>query len=133
MNRWYWEQKPKGRQVEKFYLTGQNRYFPLHWALTHRRGRHQAGVWQVLGQRPGQANLGRKYLVSCPSPLVSPLPLQPQHTKTGKGTEPMYDKEKVVDCDPMSESSCRSGQPDPAQWGRWPPLPKAFQLLVVKR
>lgn len=90
--------KAHERQVGKFYLTRQSKSLPLHWALIQRWGGHQAGIWQV--------SLGGKYPVGYTSPLIFPPPATPTHQAWERYRT--HNKEKVLDCDPLLESSCRS-------------------------
>ena len=136
INRWYWAQKPKRKQVGKWVVT----FIWLGRAGPTPSPGHQhtgGGSGQELGRSwGGQARPaeGRKYPVSRASPLVSP----PTRTPACQAWERyrIHDKEKVLGCDPMSWSSGGWGASAPARpgsVGRQPPLTAEFQLLVVKR
>ena len=109
--------------------NGHSRSYPLAWAPAHRRCQ-RVGAWQV---HPGPAE-SRKYPVSRTSPLVSPPTRMPARQAWEKYR--IHDKEKVLDCDPMTQTrggSAASAPARPGSVGRRPPLTTEFQLLVVKR
>lgn len=72
-------------------------------------GRSLAGP---AAAKPGQAP-GRKYSVSCPSPLVPPSTTTPIHQAWERHRT--HDKVKVVGCDPKSHIQLQIGGLQPSQ------------------